>query len=135
MTDEADAILASEVGHGHGRVLVDCSNLGHGVHAAVARCHPELARTRRLGKLYEKRMLAPARTQEKNIDLRLAHVSSLVSRNGMTRPGSPGASAHQLVPVAVDGLLAIRPHRDDGDAHASQLLEEVDVVLGLARSW
>ena len=38
-----------------------------------------------------------------------------------------------LVPVAVDGLLAVRAHRDDGDADAGKLLEKVDVVLGLAR--
>ena len=38
-----------------------------------------------------------------------------------------------LVPVAVDGLLAVGTDGDDAHADASKLLEEVDVVLGLAR--
>ncbi len=38
-----------------------------------------------------------------------------------------------LVPVAIDGLLAVGTDGDDAHADASKLLEEVDVVLGLAR--
>ena len=38
-----------------------------------------------------------------------------------------------LLPVAVDRLLAIGANGDEGNPHAGELLDEVDVILGLAR--